>query len=60
MNRAQRRRLPREVRAMLPHTRCPDCNSEAEVVERFPGYYQLNIRHDNTCPWFTSYRKAHK
>lgn len=45
---------------MLPHTRCPDCNSEAEVVERFPGYYQLNIRHDNTCPWFTSYRKAHK
>jgi hypothetical protein len=41
---------------MLPHTRCPDCDSEAELVEPFPGYYQLNIRHDATCPWFTTHQ----
>lgn len=58
VNRAQRRQLPRDVRNMLPRARCPDCDSEAEVTQPFPGYYQLNICHDDTCPWFNTYRKA--
>lgn len=59
MNRAYRRKLPPEVRAVLDQARCPDCDSEADITEPIPGYHQLNIRHDDTCPWFAAYQKEH-
>ncbi|SHU73241.1 Uncharacterised protein [Mycobacteroides abscessus subsp. abscessus] len=58
MNRKQRRRIPKALRPALQFARCPDCNSELDLVSPFPGYFQLNISHDATCPWFTAYRKA--
>ncbi|HEY7053683.1 MAG TPA: hypothetical protein VH496_16340 [Mycobacterium sp.] len=57
MNRDQRRRLPKEVQAVLDHAHCPDCDSEAEITEPTPGFHYLQIRHDDTCPWFTAYQK---
>lgn len=59
MNRGRRRRLPKDVREVADNAHCPDCDSEAEVTEPVPGFYYLQIRHDDTCPWFTTYRKAH-
>jgi hypothetical protein len=30
--------------------RCPDCLSDAEVVEALPGVWVANVYHDPTCP----------
>lgn len=57
VNRAQRRRLPSEIQAAAARAHCPDCDSEAEVTEPISGFYYLQIRHDDTCPWFNTYRK---
>lgn len=58
MNRHRRRRLPKDVREVADNARCPDCDSEAEVTEPVTGFYYLQIRHDDTCPWFNTHRKA--
>jgi len=29
---------------------CPDCASEAQLVQVTPGVYVLEVRHDDTCP----------
>ena len=59
MNRNRRRSLPKDVRQVADNAHCPDCNSEARVIETVPGVFYLQIHHDDTCPWFATYRKAH-
>lgn len=29
---------------------CPDCASDAQLVQVKPGVYVLQVRHDDTCP----------
>ena len=60
MNRSQRRRLPKQIRAAAAAARCPDCNSISDVAEAAPGVYYVQIAHDDTCPWFTAYQKEHQ
>ena len=59
MNRKQRRRLPPEIQAVVDQAHCPDCDSDTEITEPISGLHYLQIRHDNTCPWFTANRKEH-
>ncbi len=41
-------RIPLDLTAL---TRCPDCDSDAgELVEESPGFYSLEVRHDESCP----------
>lgn len=57
MNRAERRKLPRALRDM--DYRCPDCDNDTRIRQDNCGMWHLDVLHDDTCPWFTAYRKAH-
>lgn len=61
MNREQRRaagrRAKRQGGQQLAHAyaddyACPDCLSEASLVEHAPGVMLLEVRHDDTCPTY--------
>jgi len=54
VNRAERRKLPPSIRAVADnlHTvRCPDCDSDTQLVES-GGVYIVQILHDDTCPTY--------
>lgn len=57
VSREQRYELPESIRSALSQSQCPDCNSEAEIAEPFPGFHYVQIRHDNTCPWLNRYEQ---
>lgn len=60
MNRRQRRAQGHRGAAhrMLQAIRCPDCDSDVTVVEVAPDVYQGEVRHDGSCPWYTSFQRA--
>lgn len=29
---------------------CPDCDAHQQLVQHSPGFYILQIHHDDTCP----------
>ena len=61
MNRATRRKLPPAIQAIaanLDTVRCPDCCNDARIRQDNCGMWHLDVLHDDTCPWFTAYRKA--
>ena len=33
---------------------CPDCDSDAEMVEHVPGVWLLEVAHESTCPLWRS------
>ena len=41
---------------MIAATRCPDCDSDTDLVEHAPGVWLAEVRHDETCPWFRDYQ----
>ena len=55
MNRAQRRangnRLPARITKLIA---CPDCDSDTTLGDC--GH--LEVRHDETCPWYTALKRA--
>jgi hypothetical protein len=64
VNRAERRRSRRaKVRLIQGATtveqaaRCPDCDSNVEIVQIAPGIYEGRVEHDNTCPWFIAFKR---
>lgn len=68
MNRAERRRdRPRKARVRLGRVqpeqdmatvvKCPDCNSDAAVVEVEPGYFRGVVQHDDSCPWYAALKR---
>lgn len=63
MNRRDRRangqRGPRRLsQADIWHAAaCPDCNADVDSVEVEPGFYQVFIAHDDTCPWFPAFKR---
>jgi hypothetical protein len=33
---------------------CPDCNSDATVVQVAPQIYRAVVEHDDSCPWYAA------
>ncbi|OBJ00234.1 hypothetical protein A5624_08585 [Mycobacterium sp. 1482292.6] len=63
MNRADRRRTkrrpPLSVRWVAANYRCPDCLSEtAQPVQDNAGVWHIEVRHDESCPWFTQLKRT--
>lgn len=51
MSRRRKRAVRREIVGLYSELlRCPDCDSDAELVEREPLMFVLTILHDPTCP----------
>jgi hypothetical protein len=59
MNRGQRRATGhhRAVHKMLHAAACPDCDSDVTVIEVAPDIYQGIVEHDDSCPWFTQFKR---
>lgn len=60
MNRRQRRIQGHRGAAhqLLQATECPDCNSDVAITEVAPGVFQGAVEHDDSCPWFTAFKRA--
>jgi hypothetical protein len=60
MNRRQRRAQGHHGAAhqMLRAIRCPDCDSTTTITEVAPHVYQGAVAHDDSCPWFTQFKRA--
>lgn len=37
---------------------CPDCDSEAEIVDLAPNVHLLRIYHDAACPMLARYERS--
>lgn len=51
-----------EAFGLKPFTRtntdaCPDCRADVELREAYPGIWNLNIAHDDTCPAYRAIRE---
>jgi hypothetical protein len=68
MNRKERRRWhgPRPIGRLryvqgtthpLAAAMCPDCDSDVALIEAAPGRYRIEVRHDDTCPWFSELKR---
>jgi hypothetical protein len=42
---------------MLHAAACPDCDSDVTVIEDAPHVYRAEVRHDDSCPWFTQFKR---
>jgi hypothetical protein len=42
---------------MLHAAACPDCDSDVTVIEVAPDIYQGIVEHDDSCPWFTQFKR---
>jgi hypothetical protein len=60
VNRRQRRALGHREAAhkLLKTAACPDCDSNVTVVEVAPDIYEGLVAHDDSCPWFTAFKRA--
>lgn len=59
MTRRERRaanRARKGAQQIAENYQCPDCQSENELEELAPCVFQLNVRHDETCPWYRAHR----
>jgi hypothetical protein len=57
MNRRQRRAAPDHlVHAIAASYVCPDCPADTELLNPSPHVWLLEVRHDDTCPWFNQRR----
>jgi hypothetical protein len=36
---------------------CPDCDADVTITELAPGVYGGSVEHDDTCPWYTAYKR---
>jgi hypothetical protein len=52
----QRRGVHPGVLAIADGYECPDCNADTELVQVSPGVHVLEVRHDDSCPWFNQRR----
>ncbi len=58
MNRRERRARVRFGHGdPLAALKCPDCDSELTVVEVAPRVLSAEVRHDDTCPWFSELKR---
>jgi hypothetical protein len=60
MNRRQRRAQGHRGAAhqLLQAARCPDCDSNVTITEIAENVYQATVEHDDTCPWYTAFKRA--
>lgn len=70
MNRRQRRAARQPGNNARPHLAaldgaripggCDDCDAYQTIDASHAPMFMLNVHHDDTCPWFNTYRKAHQ
>jgi hypothetical protein len=57
VNRRQRRSGGQRGREIVRAAQCPDCDSRVSMTEVAPNVYRADVEHDETCPWFSAFKR---